>query len=107
VRRVGKTHPVPPIQLDGHATPAPKGHPRRPERAAPPRPRRPAAKSAGGTSGCPVASAYADTLNASFQWSAGASSCAPFQAQFYPSYAEGGHTFLGYGANDGVTLRTD
>jgi hypothetical protein len=64
-------------------------------------------KSAGGTSGCPVASACADTLNAVFQWSAGASSCAPFQAQFDPSYAEGGHTFLGYGANDGVTLRTD
>ena len=33
-------------------------------------------KSAGGTSGCPVASACADTLNASFPWSAGASSCA-------------------------------
>jgi len=61
-------------------------------------------KSAGGTGGCPLASACADALNASFQWGAGASSCAPFQAQFYPSAAEGGHTFLGYGANDGVTI---
>ncbi|MBV8075979.1 MAG: hypothetical protein JO284_06270 [Planctomycetaceae bacterium] len=61
-------------------------------------------KSAGGTGGCPVASACADPLDASFRWSAGASSCAPFRAQFAPSYAEGGHTFLGYGADDGVTI---
>jgi hypothetical protein len=63
-------------------------------------------KSAGGTLGCPVSSSCSDTLNASFQWSAGTSQCEPFQAQFHPDFGSGGPTYLAYGANDGVTVLT-
>jgi hypothetical protein len=61
-------------------------------------------KSAGGTGGRPVASACGATRDASFQGSAGASCRAPFPAPFDPSDAEGGHPFLGHGADDGVTI---